>query len=261
MLIFYLITFLASLPILAYLLAQKTNSKGLVLGYSILIFSVCLIVFISKFAVFGSLNKQIITNKITEQIYIDSKISKEYLKEVKDNLNAEEIKIWMIQLISKSIDLNKLNSAESLIAFSERFFITKNEKVIFFDLYTNLRDVKFPKFKSSSFVIDQDSILPCIISSGNIKLFIINVPDIPIAQKEFKNIQNILLTNADSIIPGFDLASAYLNDEGIQFEINVTCKENLEEFYIRNLIVLSQNSTDNSYKINLNEWLKKSQEL
>ena len=134
MLIFYLITFLASLPILAYLLAQKTNSKGLVLGYSILIFSVCLIVFISKFAVFGSLNKQIITNKINEQIYIDSKISKEYLKEVEDNLNAEEIKIWMIQLISKSIDLNKLNSAESLIAFSERFFITKNEKVIFFDI-------------------------------------------------------------------------------------------------------------------------------
>ena len=188
-------------------------------------------------------------------------MTKEYLKEVEDNLNAEEIKIWMIQLISKSIDLNKLNSAESLIAFSERFFITKNEKVIFFDLYTNLRDVKFPKFKSSSFVIDQDSILPCIISSGNIKLFIINVPDIPIAQKEFKNIQNILLTNADSIIPGFDLASAYLNDEGIEFEINVTCKENLEEFYIRNLIVLSRNSTDNSYKINLNEWLKKSQEL
>ena len=58
-----------------------------------------------------------------------------------------------------------------------------------------------------------------------------NGPDIPIAQKEFKDIQNILLINSDSIIPGFDIASAHLNNEAIEFEINVVCKENLEEFY------------------------------
>jgi hypothetical protein len=167
----------------------------------------------------------------------------------------------MISLISKSIELNKLKSAESLIAFSERFFVTNNEKVIFYGLYTSLRDAKFPEFKTSSFEIDQDSKLPCLIKTGNIQLFIMNGPDIPIAQKEFKDIQNILLINSDSIIPGFDIASAHLNDEAIEFEINVVCKENLEEFYIRNLIVLNKSNIVNTYKINPNEWLKKSQEL
>ena len=48
--------------------------------------------------------------------------------------------------------------------------------------------------------IDQDSKSPCLIKTGNIQLFIMNGPDIPIAQKEFKDIQNILLINSDSII-------------------------------------------------------------
>jgi len=261
MLIFYILIFFAALPIIAYLLSQKTNNKGLVLGYSILIFAFCLIVFISKFSLLGSLNKQIITNNITEEIYIDSKISVEYLKEAEAILNQEDIQIWMISLISKSIELNKLKSAESLIAFSERFFVTNNEKVIFYGLYTSLRDAKFPEFKTSSFEIDQDSKSPCLIKTGNIQLFIMNGPDIPIARKEFKDIQNILLINSDSIIPGFDIASAHLNNEAIEFEINVVCKENLEEFYIKNVIVLNKSNIVNTYKINPNEWLKKSQEL
>ena len=48
-----------------------------------------------------------------------------------------------------AINIEKLNSAESLIAFSEKFFVTNNEKVIFYGLYTNLRDTKFPKFKET----------------------------------------------------------------------------------------------------------------
>ena len=261
MFIFYLLIFFAALPIIAYLLSQKTDNKGIILGYSILILSFCLIAFISKFAFFGTVNKQILTNKINEEIYVDSKISQEYLKEIESILDSKEIQSWMIILISKSINIEKLNSAESMIAFSEKFFVTNNEKVIFYGLYTNLRDTKFPKFKDSNFIIHQDSEVPCRINTGNIQLFIMNGPEIPIAKKEFEDVQNIFLTNADSIIPGFDLASANLNNEGIEFEINLTCKERVEEFYLKNLIALNQNITSYSYKIGLNEWLKKSQEL
>ena len=49
-------------------------------------------------------------------------------------LQEEELRNWLIALITKSIDLNKLNSAESLIAFSENFFITSNEKIVFYSL-------------------------------------------------------------------------------------------------------------------------------
>ena len=42
-----------------------------------------------------------------------------------------------------------------------------------------------------------------------------NGPKIPIAKREFINLQNLKLTNLDSVLPGFDLASAYLNEESI----------------------------------------------
>ena len=80
MLSFYLLTFFAALPILAYILAQKTNNKGLVIGFTTIVLSLCLVVFVSKFAILGSLQKQILNNKIFDQIYIDSKISSEHLK-------------------------------------------------------------------------------------------------------------------------------------------------------------------------------------
>ena len=80
MLIFYLLTIFAALPILAYILAQRTNNKGLVFGLTVIVMTSCLIIYISKFALIGSVQKQIINNKVFDQIYVDSKISSEYLK-------------------------------------------------------------------------------------------------------------------------------------------------------------------------------------
>ena len=60
---FYLLTFFAALPILAYILAQKTNNKGLLLVLLLNFKSLCLVVFVSKFAILGSLQKQILNNK------------------------------------------------------------------------------------------------------------------------------------------------------------------------------------------------------
>ena len=64
MTIFYLLTILASLPIIAYLFAQKTSNKGIIFGISVLVLSFCLTIFVSKFALVGSVKKQILNNKI-----------------------------------------------------------------------------------------------------------------------------------------------------------------------------------------------------
>jgi len=261
MLPFYLLTFFAAMPILAYALAQKTNNKGLVIGFTTIVLSLCLITFVSKFAILGSLQKQILNNKIFDQIFIDSKISSEYLKEIEALLKEDELKNWLVRLTAKAINLKKLNSAESLITFSERFFITNNEKLIFYGLYTNLRDAKFPEYKDVVFLVDTESDLPCLIKTANIDLFIMNGPDIPIAKREINDIKDMILTNFDSMIPGFDLASAHLNQETIEFNIKISCIDNSDFFYVKNLIVLNQTSTSTIYKINLNEWLKAPQEL
>ena len=261
MFIFYLLTILAALPIIAYVLAQKTLNKGLIFGSSLLILSLCLFMFISKFAFVGSFEKQTLNNKIFDEIYIDSSISVEYLQQLENILDEDELKNWLVGLIGKSIDLKKLTSAESLIAFSERFFISNNEKLIFYNLYSALRDEKFPKFKNSSFKIDSSSLYPCSIRNGEVTLFITNGPEIPIAKKEFKNKDNISLNNLDSVIPGFDLASAYLNQESIEMKIKINCLDDQQTFFVENKIFLNQDIPFNSYKINLNEWFKTPQEL
>ena len=170
MVIFYLLTIFAALPIIAYVLAQKTSHKGLIFGSTIIILTICLVVFISKFAFIGSVQKQVLSNKIFDQIYIDERISPEYLNEINSILSEQELKNWLINLSGKSIDLNKLNSAESLITFSERFFNSNEEKLIFYGIYTTLRDAKFPEFKDSRLVIDSNSSIPCLIDSGIINL-------------------------------------------------------------------------------------------
>ena len=261
MFIFYLLTILAALPIIAYVLAQKTINKGLIFGSSLLILSLCLFMFISKFAFVGSFEKQALNNKIFDEIYINSAISVEYLQQLENILDEDELKNWLVGLIGKSIDLKKLTSAESLIAFSERFFISNNEKLIFYNLYSALRDEKFPKFKNSSFQIDSSSLYPCSIKNGEVTLFITNGPEIPIAKKEFKNEGNISLNNLDSVIPGFDLASAYLNQESIEMKIKINCLDDQQTFFVQNIIVLNKDIPSNSYKINLNEWFKNPQEL
>ena len=97
---------------------------------------------------------------------------------------------------------------------------------------------------------------PCSIKNGEVTLFIANGPEIPIARKEFKNKDNILLNNPDSVIPGFDLASAYLNQESIEVKIKINCLDDRQTFFMQNTIVINQNTSSNSYIINLNEWFK-----
>ena len=256
MAIFYLITIFASLPILAYVLSQRTSYKGIVFATTVFVLIGCLILFVSKFAILGSVNKQILTKNINDQIYIDEKISTDNLKQFDSLLNIEEKKVWSIELISKSIDLKKLNSAESLLVFSEKFFISQSEKLIFFSLYTQLRDTNFPEYKNSSFQISSDSYFPCDVEEGLISLFIDNAPEIPIAEKQFSQINEIFLLNADSTIPGFDIASALLNNETIEINIKILCKNSEENYYVNNLLVLDKNRITNSYKISSNEWLK-----
>ena len=73
MVTFILLALVASLPIIAYLLANQTSSKGIILGITVIVLSLCLIFFISKFSILGTFEKQTINNKIIDEIYLDKK--------------------------------------------------------------------------------------------------------------------------------------------------------------------------------------------
>ena len=128
-------------------------------------------------------------------------------------------------------------------------------------MYTSLRDAKFPDFADASLYVSSDSSYPCDSFKGEAKIFIMNGPQIPIGEQVFDNFDEIVISNQDSVIPGFDLASAFLNDETVEMNISIECIKKEINFYSKNLIVLNQNQPNASYKIQLNEWFKRPQEL
>ena len=75
----------------------------MVFGSSAIVLSFCIIIYLSKFSLIGSLQNQLINNKVFDEIYLDSKISNEFLRKIEDNLNEQQVKDWLIRYISKSI--------------------------------------------------------------------------------------------------------------------------------------------------------------
>jgi len=255
MIYIFLLAFFSLIPVLAYLLSLNTQNKGYILGISILIIFACLFSFTGKFSFLGSLNKQVLKDKIFLDIKDDSIISQEtFLKFEK--LVADDDRIyWMQSLILEAIDSKKYNSAESLITYSERYFKSSEEKFIFYSLYKDLRDSKFPLFANSEIVIVLDK--PCSSFNGLIEVFIMNGPAIPIARANFSNKEEVSLNNTSSSIPGFDIASAYLNKETVDVKVELKCGESGLEYITEALILLDQTTPSNTYKISPNEWLKK----
>ena len=179
----------------------------------------------------------------------------EFEKHIEDTLKAE----WMQAYINKAILSKKLNAAENLISYSEKYFKSPDEKFIFYSLYTKLRDSKFPAFADSNFILKLEPISECEEFEGKIELFIMNGPNLPIAKKNFENLLQISLSNLDSSIPGFDLTSVYLNRETTDLKVALKCVNSSLNLIYETSIFFDQNSSSNTYKIGSNEWLKKEQ--
>ena len=255
----YLLAFFAFIPILAYLLSQKTKNKGYIFGISFLVILICLFSVIGKYSFLGSIQNQKINSNILINIDNDRKIPKKIIQKFDKNINNQERLYWLQSYIKKAIEDNKLIAAESLISTSEPYFQTADEKYIFYSLYTNLRDAKFPSYAKSELFIDFISPPGCENLEGSLDVFIVNGPQIPIATKKFTNSSELVLKNTDSSIPGFDLASAYLNQEALDLKILLNCTDLDTTFYSESTLLFNNNQPVNSYNIKANEWSKREQ--
>ena len=255
----YFLAFFAFIPILAYLLSQNTNNKGYIFGISFLVIIVCLFTVVGKYSFLGSIQKQKINTEILMNIRADKKISENNKKSFNKNINNEDKVYWLQNYINKAIKENKFIAAESLISISEQYFQTTDEKFIFYTLYTKLRDAKFPDFAKSKLIININTPLECSNFFGTAEVFIMNGPKISIASKEFTDSSIFELENIDSSIPGFDLASAYLNQETLDLKVSLNCPEIASIFYFENALLIDNNQPVNSYNIKANEWFKREQ--
>ena len=65
----------------------------------------------------------------------------------------------------------------------------------------------------------------CRVERVNFNLFIANGPAVPIAESisDDPNVFKVTLSNTDSMIPGFDLASALINEEKVILKAGLLC--------------------------------------
>lgn len=259
MIFIYLLAFFAFIPILAYLLSQKTKNKGYIFGISFLVILICLFSVTGKYSFLGSIENQKINSNILINIDNDRKIPKKIIQKFDKNINNQEKLYWLQSYIKKAIEDNKLIAAESLISISEPYFQTADEKYVFYSLYTNLRDTKFPSYAKSELFINFISPPGCENLEGSLDVFIVNGPQIPLASKKFTNSSELVLKNTDSSIPGFDLASAYLNQEALDLKILLNCTNLNSSFYSESTLLFNNNQPVNSYNIKANEWSKREQ--
>jgi len=259
MFVIYLLAFFAFIPVLAYLLSQNTKNKGYIFGISFLVVLICLFTVVGRYSFLGSIKNQKINSEILMDINANNKISENITREFNKSINNEDKVYWLQNYINKAIEDNKFIAAESLISISEQYFQTTDEKFIFYTLYTKLRDAKFPDFAESKLIINLMLPVSCSGFFGTAELYIMNGPKIPIASKKFTNSSEFIFENIDSSIPGFDLASAYLNQETLDLKVSLNCSEIASIFYSENALLFDKNQPINSYNIEANEWFKREQ--
>ena len=259
MLLVYLLAFIALLPIFAYLLSPKTKNKGYIFGISFLVLIFCLFSFTGKYAFLGTIKEHKINTQMLLVIEQDNEIPINLFNSLESILDNENKIYWIQSYIKKAMSADKLQAAESLISQSERYFKTSDEKFIFYTLYTELRDLKFPNFSNSQFILQFSPPSGCVKYEGNVALFIMNGPNIPIASLDFQDSIEVILNNRNASIPGFDLASAYLNQEALELKASLFCIENNLDYFSENALLFDQNNHINSYNIRPNEWLKREQ--
>ena len=259
MIYIYILSFFALIPIFSYVLKQTTPNKGYVIGLSLLMIALCIYSFVGKTSFLGSFKMHILNKEILEHISSNVIIPIKKHEELSSVIKKEDLTKWYSEYINKALIDENLISAEDLISKSERYFITNEEKFIFYSFYKSLRDKRFPEYSQSKFVIEFEPIDNCDIGNSELKAFITNGPDLPIALIEFPTLQEITITNDYSLIPGFDISSAILNNESVDLEINLSCNDSVDKISFNSTFLLNSNNLFNSYKIQANQWLKKEQ--
>ena len=229
MIIFYLLVLLAFFPVLGFLLAKESNNKAFVFSFSFIVLGLSLFGFVSKFSILGSIKEQILANQVKDAVYQNIKLKNDYFNQFTTTIADEDKILWLEEIILFAVDNNSLNTAEQLAEFAEPIFTESDLQIRFHALYTILRDKKYPDFVFSS--INTDFVLPenCKFVSIQLTAFIDKGPAVPIAQIQSQDskIMNISISNQDALIPGFDLASALINEEDILLNSLLNCQNNL----------------------------------
>ena len=256
------ILIIALLPIMAYLLSGASSQKALVFFATVMLFGGLLLNHQSSDPLFGSWLHSKQSNAIQQKIRNNSELSDEMILTFLSRKDLAQDSFLLGTLVFyKALELESFNSAESILRSLNSAFTEPDFQLPIYNLLADLRDAKHPLVSNSKLLLTIQKPLDCSPELLTVTVEIPNGPAVDIAAKDFIQpdfTQELFLDQSDALVRGFDLPSAFLNQEIVKVTASMSCKNNA--FYSMKTIDLSdaQNHQEQVF-IYENEWLIKEQ--
>ncbi len=262
MLIIIALSAILLLPVIAYLLHPLSNQKSIVFLITITVFGGFFINFTSKKPYLGSwvqaTQSESILRTISRNDEFDDVLLSEYLK---SQSNLEQSFLLGTQIFYKALEKKSFISAESILQKLNADFVSENFQVPIFNLLADFRDEKYPKIANSNLLVNFENPTDCNLKLLKLDVSIPNGPDVKIASKELlsPNVDRpIKLDKTNSVVRGFDIASAFLQQEIVKVEVFVGCDNFAFEAFKTIDLKYSQDNQEELF-FYADEWLKKEQ--
>ena len=255
-------TIIILLPVIAYLLNPLSNQKSLIFLVTILVFGGFVLNFISKNPFIGSWVQATQSESILRTISHDEEVDKLLLNQyIYSNTSEEQSFLIGTQFFYKALEAQSFFSAESILKHLNEEFVSENFQVPIFNLLADFRDEKYPEIANSNLVINIENPANCNMQLLQLGVSIPNGPGVNIASKELlsPNIDMpIKLDKSNSMVRGFDIASAFMQQEVIKVTAIAECNNFTFEAFKSIDLKYSQNNKEELF-FYTDEWLKKEQ--
>ena len=262
MLIIIVVSVILLLPVISYLLQPLSNQKSVVFLISFLIFGGFIFNFISPNSLIGSWVQVIQSESIYNTISRNKEFDNFFIEQYLENTSSEDESFMLgVEVFYKALELRSFNSAESILKILNSQFISETFQVPIFNLLADLRDEKYPDLASSKLLVSMENPPNCNLKSLQFFVSIPGGPDLNIAAKEIisPDINGIFrLDKSNSLVRGFDITSAFLQQEMIKVEAQAQCSNSVFQAFKSLDLKYSQDNQDELF-FYANEWLKKEQ--
>lgn len=249
------------LPVITYLLNPLSNQKSLIFLVTILVFGGFVLNFISNKPLIGSWVQATQSESILRTISRDEELDKLFLNQYIDKSSEEQSFLIGTQVFYKALEAQSFISAESILKHLNTNFVSENFQVPIFNLLADFRDEKYPEIASSNLLINIENPANCNAQLLKLGVSIPNGPGVNIASKEIlsPNIyMPIKLDKSNSMVRGFDIASAFMQQEVVKVKALAECDNFTFEAYKTIDLKYSQDNHEELF-FYADEWLKKEQ--
>ena len=262
MLLIIAVSIILLLPIISYLLHPLSNQKSIVFLTTFLIFGGFIVNFFSTNPLIGSWVDVNQSESIYRSISRNKKLNGPSINQYLENAPSKDESFMRgVQVFYKALEFQSFDSAESILQTLNSQFISENFQVPIFNLLADLRDAKYPDLANSKLLISVENPSICNLQLLKFSVSIPGGPDVSIASKEIISPdleRPFILDKSHSLVRGFDLTSAFLQQEMIKIEAQAQCDNWTFQAYKSLDLKYSKGNQDELF-FYTNEWLKKEQ--